>query len=121
MNGDIEINGSNSVYFYVNDFIRVEADSNVKIEDERSERLQLFAADEARITGSANYNGTVYTQEEIDIGGSSELTGAAITSDVLDIGDNDYTHDTSLRGTAPDCADEPLRNFNAVERRVAVR
>lgn len=121
LNGDVDINGTNSVYFYVDDSIRVEGSSNVKIEDKRTERLQLFAANVAEIRGSADYNGTVYTQEEIDMDGSAELMGAAITSDVLDLGDNDYTHDASLRGEAPDCADVPLRNFNAVQRRIAVR
>jgi hypothetical protein len=55
------------------------------------------------------------------------VTGAAVSDDELRMvstppGNNaDYTHDTSLRGAAPDCAGVPLRNFNAVERLVAVR
>lgn len=126
LNGDIEINGTNSVYFYVRDEIRVQGSSSVDIEDGRTERLQLLGTEGADLTGSANYNGTVYAQNRITIQNSAEMTGAAVsagtgTGDVVEINTDDYTHDASVRGAAPDCAGVPLRNFNAVERLVAVR
>ena len=117
LDGDIEINGTNSVYFYVDGNIN-NIDANVNIEDGRTERLQLFTSGEADVAGSASYNGTVYAQNKITL--NSDLRGAAVTPAELEI-NADYTHDASLRGKAPDCADVPLRNFNAVERRIAVR
>jgi hypothetical protein len=124
LNGDIEINGTNSVYFYVRDTVHVQGNSNVNIEDGRTERLQILGTERAEIRGAADYNGTVYAQNTIEMQNNVEMTGAAVsagTSDRVEVNNADYTHDTSLRGEAPDCADQPLRNFNAVERRVGVR
>ena len=125
LNGDIEINGTNSVYFYVRDTVHVQGNSNVNIEDGRTERLQILTSSDVDIK-NAKYNGTVYAQSGIDILNDAEVTGAAVsagtgTDDTVDIGDKDYTHDASTRGAAPDCAPSPLRNFDAIERLVAVR
>jgi hypothetical protein len=124
LNGDIEINGTNSVYFYVRD--RVKVNGNVDIEDGRTERLQILTSDGAQVN-NADYNGTVYAQDRIRIQPNGAVTGAAVSDDELRMvgsppGNNaDYAHDASVRGAAPDCAGVPLRNFNAVERLVAVR
>jgi hypothetical protein len=118
LDGDIEINGTNSVYFYVDGEIDVQSGSSVDIEDGRTERLQLLGTEVATIR--SRYNGTLYAQQDIDINSGAELLGAAVTPQSLNI-NGDYTHDASLRGEAPDCADMPLRNFNAVQRRIAVR
>jgi len=126
LNGDLDINGTNSVYFYVKNTISVEDNTNVNIEDGRTERLQIFTSENnnnAIIKTGAEYNGTVYAQNsnvDINIDSGSDFVGAAVTPGTLQI-DADYTHDASVRGAAPDCAPTPLRNFEAVERRVAVR
>ncbi len=126
LNGDIKINGTGSVYFYVDGIISMQGGSSVEIEDGRTERLQILGTEGANLAGGANYNGTVYAQNSIDIQNNAEMTGAAISADQLNMpgsGPNspDYTHDASTRGAEPDCAPSPLRNFDAIERRVAVR
>jgi hypothetical protein len=125
LNGDIKINSTNSVYFYVRGTVNVKAGSSVNIEDGRTERLQILTSSDVDIDDT-KYNGTIYAQSGIDILNDAEVTGAAVsagtgTDDTVEIGDDDYTHDASVRGAAPDCAGVPLRNFNAVERLVAVR
>lgn len=126
MNGGVEVNGTNSVYFYVQDSFDASGGSSVEIEDGRTKGLQVLTSEDADIN-NADYTGAVYAVGGIDIQPNSEVTGAAVSVDELRMvgsppGNNaDYAHDTALRGAAPDCADAPLRNLNAVERRVAVR
>lgn len=120
--GDITVKGDNPVVFFAED-VTTPAGTEINLEDDRTELLQIFTMSDNTVAVNNYYNGTIYAPEagaQINI--NNEFHGAAIADDIMVTGGAEYYHDASLRrATLPTCIDQPLRNFNAVERRVAVR
>ncbi|MDZ7688294.1 MAG: hypothetical protein U5J64_06150 [Halobacteriales archaeon] len=113
------VEGTNPVIFHVSDAVDINS-PDIDLEGDRADLLQVYSGHSGSINVE-DFTGALYAPEsDITVTSGSVLRGAAIGNNVVVSGD--YYHDAALRrASLPDCIDPPLRNFNAVERRVSVR
>jgi len=126
---DVTVEGDNPVVVYTGEDTQLdETGATVSTEDGRTDLFQIFTSTTSDINVEMEYNGTVYAPDatEINLNDAGAVVRGAFIGDPVKFGDPDadYYHDSALRREdLPEglSVATPLRHFNAVERRVAVR